>query len=169
MKIPLDTICVKTGILCPSCQRKVSSGIVKEYEVDVMRKLLELEDKLKELKQAEYVKSYDLGDLLVIVLKLPNWDKDMIRRLRQILSRELNRKVRVVVKGADPREMAAQLLIPLDVKGINIVWLPDGTQKYVIRVDKRGKRWPAPKEGLESVLSELLDAPVEIRPQSGSF
>ncbi|ALU11472.1 transcription elongation factor NusA [Ignicoccus islandicus DSM 13165] len=165
MKIPLDTICVKTGILCPSCQRKVSSGLVKEYEVDIMRKLLDLEERIKELKDAEYVKSYDLGDLLVIVLKLPDWDKDVVRRIRQALSRELNRKVRVVVKGADPREMAAQLLIPLDVRGVNIVWTPDGTQKYVIRVDRKGKRWPAPKEELEKVLSELLDAPVEIRPQ----
>ena len=165
MRIPLDTICVKTGVLCPSCQRKVSSGLVKEYEVDVMRKLLELEDKIRELRNAEYVKSYDLGELLVVVLKLPEWDKELVRRIRQALSRELNRKVRVVVKGADPREMAAQLLIPLEVRGVNIVWTPDGTQKYVIRVDRGGKRWPAPKGELEKVLGELLDAPVEIRPQ----
>ncbi|UXD21364.1 transcription elongation factor [Ignicoccus pacificus DSM 13166] len=167
LRIPLDTICVKTGILCPSCQRKVDEGEVQEYEVDVMRKLLELENEIKELKNATYVKSYDLGNLLIVVLKMDEWDTDLVRKIRQALSRALDRRVRVVIKTPEPREVASQLLIPLTVRGVNVVWLPDGTQKYVVRVSRgfsrRGPRLPAPKEELEKVLSDILGAPIEIR------
>jgi len=48
LRIPLDTICVKTGILCPSCQRKVDEGEVQEFEVEILRNLLELENEIKE-------------------------------------------------------------------------------------------------------------------------
>ena len=168
MRIPLDTICVKTGILCPSCQRKVDEGQVKPFEVDVMRALLELENEIKELRNASYVKSYVLNNNLIVILKLDHWSPELLRKIRQALSRKLNRRVRVVAKVSEPRELAAQLLFPLSVKGVNVVWLPDGTQKYVVRVDRRGaRRLPIPKEEAEKILSDILNAPIEIRFESG--
>ncbi len=164
MRIPLDVICVKTGILCPSCQRKVDEGIVQPYEVDVMRKLLELEEKeLKQLRNFEYVKSYDLGSVLIVVLKGDQTDPELIRKVRQALTKALDRRVRVVIKVPEPREVASQVLIPLTVKGVNVVWLPSGTQKYVVRVKGPIRKLPAPKEELEKVLSDILGAPIEIR------
>jgi transcription antitermination factor NusA-like protein len=113
------------------------------------------------------VKSYDLGNLLVVVLKMDNWDTELVRRVRQALSKALDRKVRVIIKTPEPREVASQLLIPLTVRGVNVVWLPDGTQKYVVRISKgfsrRGPKLPASKEELERVLSDVLGAPIEIR------
>jgi transcription antitermination factor NusA-like protein len=167
LRIPLDTICVKTGILCPSCQRKVDEGEVEKYEIEIMKKLLELEEEIRELKNAIYVKSYDLGNIVVIVLKSEELDMERLRKVRQAISKILNRKVRIILKSSEPREVASQLLLPLTVKGVNVVWLPDGSQKYVVRVSKGGSRraprLPAPKELLEKVLGDILDAPIEIR------
>jgi transcription antitermination factor NusA-like protein len=163
LRIPLDVICVKTGILCPSCQRKVDEGLVQPYEVDIMRKLLELEEEVKQLKNLEYVKSYDLGSVLIVVLKGEQVDPEVIRKIRQALSKALDRKVRVVIKVPEAREVASQVLIPLTVKGVNVVWMPDGTEKYVVRVKGPIRKLPAPKEELEKVLSDILGAPIEIR------
>jgi len=71
LRIPLDTLCVKTGVLCPRCQSIVRSGSVKEYEVDVMRELLDLEElpDFKFLKDMEYVRSVTSEGALVIILQ----------------------------------------------------------------------------------------------------
>ena len=173
LKIPLDRICVKTGVLCPSCQFKVEKGIVKEFEVDIMRALLELEEEMKELKEAEYIKSYDLGDLILVILKVPRgYDtNEVAKKIRQALSKKLDlvgKRLRVVLVSdirdprKDPSRVAAQLLAPLTVTGINIVWLPNGEEKYRIRAIGNPNRLIAPKEKLEELLSDLLGKKVEI-------
>ncbi len=167
MRIPLDQICVKTGVLCPRCQALIDEGVYEPFEVDLMRTLLDLEKEIKELSSATYEKAYQIDNLVVLVLKWPDYDPELLRRLRQALQRKLERKkVRVVVSNAEPKEMAAMLLLPVTVKGVNIVWMPDGSQKYVVRVSQREMRkLPAPKEQLEKILSKLFDSEVVIRPE----
>ncbi len=166
MRIPLDTICVKTGVLCPSCQRKVDEGVVSPIEVDIMRVLLNLENEIKELRDATYEKTYQVDNTLIVVLKTKEASNELAKRIRQALVRELGReyRIRVVLKSTDdPKQIVSQLLIPLTVRGINIVWLPDGTQKYVVNVKGSLRRLAIPKEQVEKILSEILKAPVEVR------
>ncbi|MCY0868878.1 MAG: hypothetical protein OWQ48_06620 [Desulfurococcus sp.] len=69
MKYPLDRICVKSGVLCPSCQRKVEEGVVREDEIPVMRVLMDLEEKLKFLRKGSYSKTYRLRDRLIVMIR----------------------------------------------------------------------------------------------------
>ena len=157
---------MKTGILCPSCQRKVDEGIVKPIEVDIMRILLNLEKDIKELRDATYEKTYQVDNTLIVVIKTKEASNELARKIKQALVRELGReyKIRVLLKSSDdPRQLVSQLLIPLTVRGINIVWLPDGTQKYVVNVRGSLRKLAIPKEQVEKILSEILGAPVEIR------
>ena len=166
MKIPLDYICVKSGILCPRCQFLVDSGQVKEFEVEVMRALIELEESsVKFLKDAEYHKSYREDNILVVVLsfkkKIPPHE---LGKLSRALSNKLNIRVKVVPKSKDVRQLATLVLHPARILGINTVWLPDGSTHYVIRVPRSDFRIIShTREVYEKILSEIIGQEVEIR------
>jgi hypothetical protein len=69
MKIPLDYLCVKSGLLCNRCQSLVDSGEVDSFEVKVMQALLELEEtQFKELKDSTYYKAIKVNDLLILLV-----------------------------------------------------------------------------------------------------
>lgn len=169
MRIPLDHICVRSGVLCPRCQGLVDSRVVESYEVDVMRVLLDLEDKpeFKFLKDAVYHKTLKLADLLVITIQLPDslTNQRLINKLDKQLSEVLGIKVRVIDKSVNNiRSIAFQLVTPARISGINTLWLPDGSVQYIVRIPKSDSRYlPASKEVIEEVLSTLVGSSVRIR------
>ncbi|MCC6022306.1 MAG: transcription elongation factor [Desulfurococcaceae archaeon] len=169
MRIPLDHICVRSGVLCPRCQGLVDSRVVEPYEVDVMRVLLDLEDKpeFKFLKDAVYHKTLKLADLLVITIQLPDslTNQRLINKLDKQLSEVLGIKVRVIDKSVNNiRSIAFQLVTPARISGINTLWLPDGSVQYIVRIPKSDSRYlPASKEVIEEVLSTLVGSSVRIR------
>jgi RNA-binding protein YhbY len=169
VRIPLDHICVRSGVLCPRCQGLVDSRVVEPYEVDVMRVLLDLEDKpeFKFLKDAVYHKTLKLADLLVITIQLPDslTNQRLINKLDKQLSEVLGIKVRVIDKSVNNiRSIAFQLVTPARISGINTLWLPDGSVQYIVRIPKSDSRYlPASKEVIEEVLSTLVGSSVRIR------
>ncbi|MDW8011079.1 MAG: hypothetical protein RMH84_05755, partial [Sulfolobales archaeon] len=64
---------MKSGVLCPRCEALVSSGAVTELDLEVMRVLLKAESTpdYRFLKDSEYVKSVNLGGVLVVQLDTP--------------------------------------------------------------------------------------------------
>ncbi len=171
VQIPLDYICVKSGVLCPRCQSLVDSGAVADYEVDVMRALIELEEKenVSILRKATYHKTYRVGDMYVVVMDLgigtsvPLFTRHA-RVLEQKLQEKLGVRVKVIPKANDVRGLAAFLLYPARVLGVNTLWLPDGSIEYVIRISRRDQRFIAGrKEEFERILTELLGKRTRIR------
>jgi RNA-binding protein YhbY len=156
-------------VLCPRCQGLVDSRVVEPYEVDVMRVLLDLEDKpeFKFLKDAVYHKTLKLADLLVITIQLPDslTNQRLINKLDKQLSEVLGIKVRVIDKSVNNiRSIAFQLVTPARISGINTLWLPDGSVQYIVRIPKSDSRYlPASKEVIEEVLSTLVGSSVRIR------
>ncbi len=169
MKIPLDHVCVRTGVLCPRCRRLVESGEVEPFEVDVMRELLNLEGKgdFKFLKDAEYVKAIRTRDMLVLVIDIKdtNIHPRLLGRLGRILSSKLKVKVRVVNRAhGDLREIARQLVYPARVIGVNTLWLPDGTVEHIVRIPRSDSRYlPSNVAVLEDLLSKITGMNVRIR------
>lgn len=166
VKIPLDHVCVKSGVLCPRCQLLVDSGRVQSFEVDVMRTLIELEESgLRNLKDAIYHKSYKEGGLLVIVMEFKTKiSTHELVRLAKNLSNKLGLKVKIVNKSSDVRQIAASLLYPARILGINTVWLPDGSTHYVIRIPRSdSKILQNNREIYEKILSQIIGQEVEIR------
>lgn len=169
MKIPLDHVCVRTGVLCPRCQRLVESGEVEKYEVDVMRELLNLEERpdFKFLKDAKYVKSILTRNMLVLIIEAAdsNIHPRILGRLGRALSEKLNTRVRVINKAhGDLREIARQLMYPARVIGVNTLWLPDGTVEHIVRIPRSDSRYlPANTAVLEDILSKITGMNVRIR------
>lgn len=119
-----------------------------------MKELLELEDSgLRELKDAHYVKSVIYKDMLVLVVKIPRNSDALLKKLSKELSESLKVKVKVIEHMNDIRKVVAQLLSPVRVLGVNMVWLPDGTQIYSVRVLRSDERlFPMDKNSLEELL-----------------
>jgi len=170
LRIPLDTLCVKTGVLCPRCQSIVRSGSVKEYEVDVMRELLDLEElpDFKFLKDMEYVRSVTSEGALVIILQdvrdnTP--DPRSLNKLSWVLGERLKTKTRIITNTKDLKEVVKQLVFPARITSVNTIWLPDGTVEYVIRIPKFEMRnLPFKRrEVIEDILTQITGNVVRIR------
>ncbi len=164
MKYPLDRICVKSGILCPRCQRLVDTGVVGEYEVPIMRELIFLEEKgFKELRKGNYIKAYKSGDLVVILVEGIG-DQKALERASKELANKLGSRVRIVERSGDVRRLVEQVIYPATLMGVNTLWLPDGTEQVVVRVFRRDQRIIGNKKNeYEQILSEILKKPVRIR------
>lgn len=119
-----------------------------------MKELLELEEHgLREIKDAHYVKSIMYKDMLVLVMKIPGNSDALLKKLSKELSESLKLRVKVIEHTNDIRRIVAQLLSPVRVLGVNMVWLPDGTQIYSVRVLRGDERlFPLDKNSLEELL-----------------
>lgn len=161
MKYPLDKICIKSGLYCPSCQRKLDSGEVASDEVEVLKALIELEDELKFLKKGEYVKSVSIGDKAIVFIK-DEFTIEEKRKLEEELSQKLDRRVRVVEHTNDLKRLVEQILYPATLYGINRVWIPDGSEIINIRVSRRDRRLIKEKEEYEKLIEKISNAKVRI-------
>ncbi len=163
MKYPLDKICVKSGILCPSCQRKVDSGLVGRYEIPIMKAMMELEEELKELRKGEYVKAYEVSNMIIVLVK-DSFEPIEIEKIAKELSMKLRRKVKVINYRSDRRALVEQIIAPATLLGLNTLWLPDGSEQVIVRIPRRDQRFiGGRKRALEELLTQLFGKQVRIR------
>ncbi len=170
--IPLDYVCVKSGMLCPRCQSLVDEGRVDEREVPIMKALIELEENenITILRKATYHKAYFIDDQMVVIVmdlgigtSVPLFTR-YAKQLEQRLEKKLGKRVKIIPKANNVRGLATFLLHPTRILGVNILWLPDGSIEYVIRVPRRSERFLRKYvEIYEKILGELLGRRVVIR------
>ncbi len=161
MKYPLDRVCVKSGIFCPSCQRKLDTGEVDYSEIEVIKALMELEEKHVELREGEYIKSYIIDNTVILILK-NNWDRGQLNKIARELGNKLGRRVKVALLTGDQRVLAEQLLAPARVLGVNVIWLPDGSEQISIRIASRDKRRLGNISDWEKIFTKILGKPTRI-------
>lgn len=155
MELPICDVCLKSGILCQGCEKKLKSGEITPVELDIAIILYKLGD-----GKIGFKKTIDMGELLVIVT-----DKDQVGKLIgkggkivRAISKEIGKKVRVVGEDSDLKSVAKDLLAPARISGINIVYGKDGREKYKIRVKKEdARRIPSKLEQLNSIIKLLTD------------
>lgn len=169
MKIPLDYYCVMTGLLCPRCQEKVRRGEVQEFEVGVMRELLNLEKQVdfRFLVQTEYVQSHESPRMLVILIRsgLPEARAPAnLRKLERRLSKTFKKKVKVInIAGEGFTQIASHLLWPARVLTVSTTFLPTGDETLTISVPRSDARYLRDSEFLEQILSKIAGKPVRLR------
>jgi len=167
MRIPLDTICIRSGVLCPRCRKLIDNGFYTLREVEIMKNLLELEEhdpNFKFLKDSTYVKSYETNSMILIVLEIGNdVPQAALVKLGRTLSTKMNTKIRVI-KKSDPKNIIVQIVAPARVQGINSVWTPDGDVQHIIRISKYDARLlPAGVNELEHLLSMIFNENYKIK------
>lgn len=169
MKIPLDYYCVMTGLLCPRCQEKVRHGEVQEFEIGVMRELLNLERQMdfRFLVQTEYVHAHDSPRMLVILIRsgLPDAKAPPnLRKLERKLSKIFKKKVKVInVAGETFTQIASHLLWPARMLTVSTTFLPTGDETLTITVPRSDARYLRDSQFLEQILSKIAGKPVRLR------
>lgn len=134
MKYPLDKLCVKTRLLCPSCLKKVESRVVDETDIEVIRLLVELEDSVRELKKGEYVKALRVGDETLVIVK-NGYTATELDNLSRTITEKTNVKIRFILDPGDKMKLIERILHPYRVLSITTVYLPTGDEHYIVRVE----------------------------------
>ncbi len=136
-------------------------------DVEVVEAFLSLcnDGKLDEmLRNVEYVKSYEVNGLLVIVLRgLRSLPRTFIPQLEEELGRLLNRKVRLVESSGNLNDIAMQLAAPARILTVSTSWLPDGTTETIVKILRSEvKRLPMRPSEFARVLSQISGVNVKV-------
>ncbi|MBD3387554.1 MAG: transcription elongation factor NusA [Candidatus Altiarchaeales archaeon] len=159
MALPVCTDCAKRRLLCASCESKLSSGLINEYDVEASRALYGLLG-----DGADFRRAIPTEDFVAVIAKADDVGSvigrggDNIR----VLSERLGRPVRVVGED-DFEEMVRALIAPARIKGVNEVFKPGGGRKIRVRVNAEDrKKLRMGVEDLRNLLSSLADAELDL-------
>lgn len=138
MEFPLCLFDLKTGILCSRCEAKIRAGLYDDFDIKVMRLLLEFEKSFPQLQKAGYVKAVNGDETVFIVLKegsLRSFDFRNLVALRKKLSEKFGKHVRVVEDSPEVSKFIERVAVPARVVAINKIWLPDGSEEMRVILD----------------------------------
>ncbi|ABL87856.1 conserved hypothetical protein [Pyrobaculum islandicum DSM 4184] len=162
VKIPFCEFCVKTRVLCQKCQSLIDSGRYQWLDVEVSDALLKVEKKIN-LTDVEYVKSYEVDDMVIILMRnTKRIPRSAFIQLEKELTSLLRRSVKVVEYGGI-NEVIAQLVSPAKLLTISTSWLPDGTTETVVKIPSREvRRLPIKPERLQAIISRISGTNVKV-------
>lgn len=157
MKTALCNICIKSGILCPRCQEKVSSGEITETDIEVARVLLSLEDKHTSLQKIDFYKAYEADNVLALVVgsgNSKNFQSEGGNIIRDIAERT-GKRIRIFENKGDARTFLEELFAPVSITTINKIWLPDGSQETRVVLPGHSRKLPIRSEVMKDLAKEI--------------
>ena len=157
--LPADKTCIKSGFLCNTCQAKLDAGEISEFEIDLAKDLIKLEEENNEfafLKNISFYKAIDFEDLVILVigkrdklkitLSLMNWIKETYE-IDQII---------LVQNTKKPRPVVEALISPFKLISLNEIFLATGDVQFraVLREEDKENLLFTTEE-LEELIFEL--------------
>ncbi len=165
MKTPVCNICLKTGILCPRCQKMLASGEISENEVKISKLLYELTNKYNIAKNITFVRAIEFDNLLILVVG-KNDVYEFVRKGGMIiksLQQNLQTKIRIIEDTKNIKKIVLDLIYPVRILGVNIVYLPDGTKRKKLRIPLDDeKRLPISLKKVKEIVYEITKESIEI-------
>ncbi len=153
MVLPICDVCLKSGILCPGCEKKLKNGEVTLTELSIAKIIFKLGD-----GKLDFKRIIDGGEETIIITE-KNQVGQLIGKGGKIvraISKEIGKKIRVVGEGSDLKSVSSDLIAPARISGINIVYGRDGQEKYKIRVRREdAHRLPGKPEQLNALIKLL--------------
>lgn len=138
MKTPICSFDAKTGTLCSKCESKLKTGHLSVGDVEASIKLTQLAEKNNIIDKFTLVGAYKIEEKLVLIL--PTADISTLRSDNELLNKikkEFNNNVWFVESGASERRFIENLIFPIKISAINLVWLPDGNKITKIIVSNK--------------------------------
>ncbi|UCC18210.1 MAG: hypothetical protein JSV62_08825 [Promethearchaeota archaeon] len=163
MKIlPADKTCINSGFLCTNCQARLDAGEITEFEIDLAKELLQLEEEKEQfayLRNISFYKAIDFEDVVILVvgkkdkLKItPNlikWIKETYEIDELILIERTNK----------PRPVVEALIAPYKLVSLNEIFLATGDIQFrAVLWEEDREKFLFTKEELEELIHELTGA-----------
>jgi len=157
--LPADKTCIKSGFLCNSCQARLDGGEITEFEIDLAKDLLELEEDNESfvfLKDVSFYKAIDYEDLIILVIGKRDKLKITSELLAWIKETYEVDEIILVNKTNKPRPIVEALINPYKLVSLNEIFLATGDVQFraVLWEDDREKLLFT-KEELEQLIFEL--------------
>ncbi len=160
MKIlPADKTCINSGFLCNNCQARLDVGEISEFEIDLARDLIKLEEengKFAFLKNISFYKAIDFEDVVIIVvgrgdkLRFTTDLMDWIKKTYEI------DEILLVQNTKKPRPVVEALISPSKLISLNEIFLATGDVQF------RAVLWEEDKDNLLFTKEELEDLIFEL-------
>ena len=163
MKAPICGVCLKSGMLCRTCMKKLERGKVSETDIEVAGALLELSASIRSLRDITLEHAVESDNMIVIVCAKGDAARIIGKSGLTVkkLEKELGKPVRIVEGGGDVKGFITDLLHPVPVEGINVVYRPQGEVLRVLT-----GRGPGPRvhvDDIRSVILQMFGKEVELR------
>ncbi len=156
MKAPVCEVCLNSDILCMACKKKREEGKVTESDIRISKVINEVAKTFKPLNEVRIKKVIEGRNLAVIVCgkgdgaRLVGKSGVMIKKLSKLVGKPL----RVVEESEDVKEFVQNLINPVPVTGLNIIYKPE---KEVLKVIiPKGRNIPMSKESFAEVVNQVF-------------
>ncbi len=157
--LPACQTCVNSGFLCNSCEQKLDTGELTEFELDLAKNLLILEEqeKFNFLKDISFYKAIDFEDVVILVLGR----KDKLRITQDLINwiketYEIDELI-FIEKTNKPRPVIEALIAPSKLISLNEIFLATGDIEFKAVIRSQDKEEILfTKEELEDLVVELI-------------
>ena len=142
MKLPIDEMCAKSGVLCPKCQRLVREKKVSQLEVELSKLIANTVAKNKKYRNLELYKVLRLRNAAILLIKPGQKElyTDPNVSLINVISDKLGTDIILLEKTKDTKKLVETIIAPATPISITKVYIPPfGEEEYVIKVPKEQK------------------------------
>lgn len=143
MKAELCQFCLRSGMLCSKCKKKLEKGEVSQLDLDIARLLLSVEDKYPPLQEVYFHKAIETDGVVAILVNRGDIAKMLSYggKVIKLLEKKAKKRIRILEYNSDKRKFLEDLFAPMSILTINKIWLPDGTTetRVILRQRERNK------------------------------
>ena len=157
--LPADKTCINSGFLCSNCQARLDAGEITEFEIDLAKDLIRLEEeeeKFAFLRDISFYKAIDYEDVLILVVA----KNDKLRIKKELIdwikeTYEVD-EIMLVEKTNKPRPVVEALINPYKLVSLNEIFLATGDIQF------RAVLWQDDKEHFLFTQEELEELIFEL-------
>jgi transcription antitermination factor NusA-like protein len=126
MQTPLCEICLKSDVLCHACQEKLDKGLITKDEVEVVKYIYKLSDKMKSIRDVKIFKVSNSNALIIITgrgdaPKLVGKSGAVVKKIAQ----KFKRQIRIMEEASTIKGFVEELIFPTTINGINTLYRGD--------------------------------------------
>ncbi|MFX1328638.1 MAG: hypothetical protein ACFE91_10955 [Promethearchaeota archaeon] len=159
--LPADKTCINSGFLCSNCQARLDAGEITEFEIDLARDLMQLEEEQEQfgfLKNISFYKAIDYEDVVILVIGR----KDKLKITQELLdwikeTYEIDKLI-LIEKTNKPRPVVEALISPYKLVSLNEIFLATGDIEFrAVLWEEDREKFLFTKEELEELIYELTE------------
>jgi len=165
MQTPFDAFCLRSNVLCKSCDRKIRSGEYSQTDLEISRFLTEGSDDIRQLADTEFKRSMIEGEYLILVLG-KNQSSNFLaqgRKLIRDLSKKYGKRVKILEEEQTARDFLEGLFAPAKILALNTIWLPDGTTETKVILGREVHRNKSEIEALKKLAKTIKGIDIRVQ------